>query len=532
MNNQKPLQIDDVLVGEFKVLDVFGGEGKSGMGIVYLVEEKHRSYPIVLKTFQKNSEISIQRFRAEAKTWISIGIHPNIVQAFFVREINEQLFIGAEYISPDENGRNTITDYLEQGSTSDYNVFKWAAQFCYAMEFAISKGLEVHRDIKPDNLMIDQFGNLKITDFGLAKAFYDYKLENKDSLIISNPNLTSEGSFLGTVLFASPEQILDSSSIDFRSDIYSFGIVLYQLISLGSFPYSLKGKTTKEEIAIMHLQEPIIEIQHPLFSIVEKCLAKSPIDRFQSFKELLLDLKKVTEKLKIKLPPNTIQEDDKFEELFRQSLSLLTLGEKEKALDLINEYLEHNIYDSSGWHLKGQILLEIGKPTLALKATLKSYDLDPNNSATLNNLGILYKRVGELDKAIAFLMEAIQIDNYNAGAAMNLAIALHEKGAFLGAADVILNVLNLTPDKKTLHFNAGNIAASAMKNGHFDKAIQILEILVNLVPEHSNYWFNLASAYQITNQKEKSIKCYKAVINKVSDDEESLISFSARDKTC
>jgi len=335
MENTKSLQIGDIIVGEFRILNVFGGEGKSGMGVVYLVEDREHPFPIVLKTFQKNDENSTQRFRAEAKTWISIGIHPNVVQAFFVREINEQLFIGAEYIAPDEYERNTVTDYLEQGGASDYNAIKWTAQFCYAMDFAISKGLKAHRDIKPDNLMIDQFGNLKVTDFGLAKAFYDFKLQANNLLKISNPNLTSEGSFLGTLLFASPEQILDSSSIDFRSDIYSFGIVLYQLISSNGFPYSLKGKTTQEEIAIMHLREPLLRIKHPLFPIAEKCLAKRPEERYQSYKELLNELEKIADRLKIELPLNEIREDNRLEELYLQSLSFLELNETQKAYDLI-----------------------------------------------------------------------------------------------------------------------------------------------------------------------------------------------------
>lgn len=523
MENTKSLQIGDIIVGEFRILNVFGGEGKSGMGVVYLVEDRDYPFPIVLKTFQKNDENSTQRFRAEAKTWISIGIHPNVVQAFFVREINEQLFIGAEYIAPDEYGRNTVTDYLEQGGVSDYNAIKWTAQFCYAMDFAISKGLKAHRDIKPDNLMIDQFGNLKVTDFGLAKAFYDFKLQNNNLLKISNPNLTSEGSFLGTLLFASPEQILDSSSIDFRSDIYSFGIVLYQLISSNGFPYSLKGKTTQEEIAIMHLREPLLRIKHPLFPIAEKCLAKRPEERYQSYKELLNELEKIADRLKIELPINNVRTNPQLRELYIQSLSFLELGDSKKALELIEKYLEQDKQDSSSWSLKGRILFESGNELDGINATLESYKLDPYNSRTLNNLGIFYGSIGEQDKGISFLMEAIRVDGYNAGAVMNLAIAFDKRGSYIAAADTTLTALELTPDKKKLHFNAGNIAASVMKNGHGEKAIQILETLVKLDLENINNWFNLGICYQSTNQKEKAIKCYEAVLNKIPDDEQSLI---------
>lgn len=523
MGNTKSLKIGDIIVGEFEILDIFGGEGKSGMGVVYLIEDREHPFPLVLKTFQKNEEYSTQRFRAEAKTWISIGIHPNIVQAFFVREINEQLFIGAEYIEPDEYGRNTVTDYLEQGGASDYNAVKWVAQFCYAMDFALSKGLKAHRDIKPDNLMIDQFGNLKVTDFGLAKAFYDLKLQTNNSLKISNPNLTSEGSFLGTLLFASPEQILDSSSIDFRSDIYSFGIVLYQLISSNGFPYSLKGKTTQEEIAIMHLSEPLLEIKHPLFSIAKKCLAKRPEERYQSFSELLDDLENTANKLKIELPINNIQTDASLRELYIQSLSFLELGDKDKALELINEYLKQDESDSSSWQLKGRILVKNGKINEGIKATLKSLELEPYNTKTLNNLGVFYGEIGEKQKAIEFLTKAIVIDKFNAGAFMNLSFAFENKGEYSLAADTVLAALELSPDKKTLHFNAGNCAINVMRNGHFEKAIQILELLSKLIPDHTNYWFNLGICYQSTNQKEKAIKCYEIVLKTIPKDEQTLI---------
>ena len=105
-----------------------------------------------------------------AHAWIKAGAHVNIVQAHWVREIANQLFVAAEYISPDEDGRNNLTHFINQGRLRTEIVLLWAAQFCYGMDYAKSKGVLAHRDIKPDNLMIDKTGTLKITDFGLAKS--------------------------------------------------------------------------------------------------------------------------------------------------------------------------------------------------------------------------------------------------------------------------------------------------------------------------------------------------------------------------
>lgn len=448
MTNEKPLKKGDTIVGEFLIQDIFGGEGKSGMGVVYLVTSRKFDRPFVLKTFQKDNNNSVERFRSEAEVWVATGIHSNIVQALFVDEINEKLFIGAEYIAPDEYGRNTITDYLKQGGTSNQNIIKWTAQFCYGMNQAISKGMKVHRDVKPDNLMVDANGNLKITDFGLSKFNNEFKdlnasidLKDKGGFLnkfkgllgnqkieVKNIGLTNEGSFLGTILYASPEQIMNSSSVDFRSDIYSFGIVLYQLISLGSFPYSLVGKTTIETLALMHLQEPIVRINHPLASIAYKCLSRNINQRYQTFQELLNDLKLIADSLKIKLPNNKTEVDASLRELYIQSFTYRSLGDLNKANELITKYISQDKNDSSAWSLKGRIEYEKGETKEAIKSTLISYELDANNSQTCNNLGIFYKQLNDLPNAERYLYEAIEIDPYNSGALTNSAILYEEKG--------------------------------------------------------------------------------------------------------
>lgn len=546
MTNERPLKKGDTIVGEFLIQDIFGGEGKSGMGVVYLVTSRKYDRPFVLKTFQKDNYNSIERFRSEAEVWVASGIHPNIVQALFVDEINEKIFIGAEFIAPDDYGRNTITHYLEQGGTSNQNIIKWTAQFCYGMNQAISKGLKVHRDIKPDNLMVDANGNLKITDFGLSKFSNEFKALNasidqkdKDNVGFLNKfkglfgnqkiedkniGLTNEGSFLGTILYASPEQIMNSSSLDFRSDIYSFGIVLYQLISLGSFPYSLVGKTTIETLALMHLQEPIVKINHPLAPIAYKCLSRNINQRYQTFQELLKDLKPIADSLKIKLPNNKTEVDASLRELYIQSFTYRSLGNLNKAKELIAKYISQDKNDSSAWSLKGRIEYEQGDTKEAIKSTLISYEIEANNSQTCNNLGIFYKQQNDLPNAERFLYEAIEIDPYNSGALTNSAILYEEKGNFPLAADLIVRAIKLAPDKKTLHFNAGNIAANVSRQKHFDKAINILELLIKVDKGNINNWFNLGLNYQLTQKPNEAIKCFKFVEEQMPDDEQTLIS--------
>jgi tetratricopeptide (TPR) repeat protein len=394
--------------------------------------------------------------------------------------------------------------------------------------------------------MVDSNGNLKITDFGLSKFSNEFKVLNasidqkdKDNggflnkfkglfgnqkIEDKNIGLTNEGSFLGTILYASPEQIMNSSSVDFRSDIYSFGIVLYQLISLGSFPYSLVGKTTIETLALMHLQEPIVKINHPLASIAYKCLSRNINQRYQTFQELLKDLKPIADSLKIKLPNNKTEIDASLRELYIQSFTYRSLGDLNKAKELITKYISQDKYDSSAWSLKGRIEYEQGDTKEAIKSTLNSYEIDANNSQTCNNLGIFYKQQNDLPNAERFLYEAIEIDPYNSGALTNSAILYEEKGNFPLAADLIVRAIKLAPDKKTLHFNAGNIAANVSRQKHFDKAINILELLIKVDKGNINNWFNLGLNYQLTQKPNEAIKCFKFAEEQMPDDEQILIS--------
>jgi serine/threonine protein kinase len=322
MQQYKP---GDRIGGEYTVLKIFGGENRSGMGVVYLVENREISEPIVLKTFQHaGSEEAKRQFLSEAHAWIRAGAHSNIVQAYSVREIAGQIFVAAEYVEPDEEGRNNLSHFLSAGQLRIEVILLWAAQFCHGMDYAKSKGVLAHRDIKPDNLMIDRTGRLKVTDFGLAK-FIDLDAQpqqrnwwffgkERDVRTISK---TVTGSAMGTLPYMAPEQFINSKGVDHRADIYSFGIILYQMAAGNRYPYRIRKDAADvlPEYFRAHAEKSPLPIESPLMPVISRCLEKEANCRYATYDDLLNDLGVVAKKLRIKLP-KAVQVGREDEELY------------------------------------------------------------------------------------------------------------------------------------------------------------------------------------------------------------------------
>jgi serine/threonine protein kinase len=297
------LKLGDWIDGEYRIRRVIGGRGKSGMGIVYLVEGRTSEAPFILKTFQHGKEQAgvDARFRQEAEAWLKLGKHVNVVRCFWVKELRGQLFVAAEYIAPDPQGNNTLALQLAaEPRPSLQHQVNWAGQFCFGMRHALRSGVKAHRDIKPDNLMIDGTGTLKVTDFGLVKFFdTDTSLTNDLRRDIGDLGLTRRGSACGTPPFMAPEQFFDSQAVDYRADIYSFGVVLYQMISGGRPPIApaqvlLEHMSPLEAWATAHVRQPIAKVDAPLMSICARCLEKDARRRYQSYDEMLDDLTGLT----------------------------------------------------------------------------------------------------------------------------------------------------------------------------------------------------------------------------------------------
>ncbi len=261
--------------------------GRGGMGAVYLAQQSRPIRTVAVKVLipataqdPDQQRVFLERFRREADTVAKLE-HKNILPVY---EYDEAVVRGvplAYLVMPFIRGgtlREHIEDMRRNGMQFDLKLVEsYLSQVADALSYAHSMGV-VHRDIKPANLLFHQDGRLLLSDFGIVR-------------LQAMPGLTTVGSFLGTAEYASPEQI-STGDVDFRSDIYSLGIILYELLT-GTVPF-----TDPNPFVVMHkkLNEPIPSIRSrrpdlpvAIEAVVMKALAKNPADRYQSASALAAD---------------------------------------------------------------------------------------------------------------------------------------------------------------------------------------------------------------------------------------------------
>lgn len=247
--------------------------GEGGMGSVYLAYHTHLDRKAAIKAlhanYVNNPQIR-QRFKNEASTLAHLK-HPNIVSLYDYLETPQGLFLIMEYI----HGK-PLDNYIDEisGPIPEDKAASLLAKALEAFEYAHSQGV-IHRDIKPSNIMITPDENIKILDFGIAKILAE---ESKQ--------LTKTGTRMGTVLYMSPEQV-KGQNLDRRSDIYSLGVTLFQMLT-GRSPYNAQSATEYEVYnQIVNQPLPRANTFYPTISgrmqaILDKATAKNPDERFQT----------------------------------------------------------------------------------------------------------------------------------------------------------------------------------------------------------------------------------------------------------
>jgi len=398
--------------------EVYGILGKGGCGVVYLVYSHDLQGVYALKTFKDeylaDQEVR-QRFHKEASVWVELGRHPYLVHAYFVDEISGRLYIEMEYIAPNEEGLNSLEDYLQRQPPDLVQSLYWAIHICHGMEYAYSKGVRAHRDLKPANIMIAQDKTAKITDFGLAGVLSESPVMSTAGLsaqtgVSGLSGQTMFGTGFGTPTHMAPEQFDNAAGCDERSDIYSFGVVLYQMASGGRLPFPVPTGADWQTMRHLHRRSPVPRLDSPLFPIIQRCLEKSPENRYQTFKDVRKDLEPLLlhQTGEVVIPPQLTELE--VWEWANKGLSLDSLGRPDEAMRCFDKALELDPSYANAWTNKGSGLSNLGRFEEAIRCFDKALELAPRDSAAWYSKGTSLHNLGRHEDAIRCYDKALELD--------------------------------------------------------------------------------------------------------------------------
>lgn len=285
--------IGRVLGGRYEILEKIG---EGGMAKVYKAKcrllNRFVAVKILKEEYSKDKDF-VEKFKREATAAASLS-DPNIVNIFDIGSDGDTNYIILELI----NGKTLKQIIKENGKLSCKTAVGIAIQIAKALECAHKNNI-IHRDIKPHNIMMTKDGVVKVTDFGIAKAS-------------SSVTITNSSKVMGSAHYFSPEQA-KGSYVDFRTDIYSLGIVIYEMVT-GKVPYDAESPVS---VALKHIQEPVVppkdingDIPDNLNKLILKAVEKEPIKRYQNISDMLSDLRKIQNNQPINIVTEDFDDDN------------------------------------------------------------------------------------------------------------------------------------------------------------------------------------------------------------------------------
>lgn len=325
----------DTILNRYLIEQVMSGS----MGNVYISE--HLGWKIKVAIKAPRPEVladreGMRRILKEANSWVRMGMHPNVASCFYVLGINKIPHLFIEFI----DGGN-LSDWIKAGRCRNLRTaLSLAIQFCHGMEFTHQRGI-IHRDIKPQNILITKNSLLKITDFGILLAHGEK--EQGDGQVPGADTSDHEATigFRGTIGYASPEQLRNAHTVDLRTDIFSFGLCLWVMLC-GKKPFT--NNALEHKIPTPTPAAPDVKFPAVLKDILRKSVAYNPDDRYANFSEMRAALNEAyTAAFNTACPYAELSNIDlRADSLNNRAVSLFELGETREAAACLNKTLEIN----------------------------------------------------------------------------------------------------------------------------------------------------------------------------------------------
>ena len=440
---------------------------KGGMGLVYGVWDRRTREPYAAKTYFSptgGANMGIRRrFELEARNWINLDVHSHIVQACFVEHVNGFPFIFLEYIAGgDLRSRLPARVPLRMDTALAY-----ALAICEGMTHAAAKGIAAHCDLKPENCLITHDDVLKVTDFGLAVSWLD-QMKTSD--------------LGGTLPYMAPERFRDSVVPNVRLDVYSFGVILFEMLT-GHFPFEAN---TPESLVYAHcrVQPPPLKPRFgAIGGLVDACLEKTPQRRPRDFGAIAQDLRVLDRTAGG--GRRTAEESSGTSRHNNKGTSLMELGDCEGALACFDRAIAADPTHANTWNNRGNLFMRMGDYDQAIYSYERALALEPDHAVAWSNKAISLRRLDRLAEAVACYERAIALDPRNAVTVCNMGSALLAQGKRNEAVACFDRALNLDSKLQIAWFNKAYVLSD---DGYLDVALRCLDQALSLNPDDAESW--------------------------------------------
>ena len=504
-------------VGHYEILEKVG---EGGMGVVYKARDMRLDRIVALKMLSEKCLEGAQRDRLvrEARTASALN-HPNIVTIYDIDLVAGIHIVAMEYVSG-----HSLAELLRPGGLPVPDVLRYVAQIAEALGKAHAAGI-IHRDLKPANVMVTDDGVVKILDFGLAKKYAtpddtndDISDDASDVRTLVAP-LTRPGLVIGTVEYMSPEQAL-GEQIDGRSDIFSLGVMMYELLS-GKRPFT--GNTTLATLQKIQFQtpEPLMRTRSDVTAIVEtiveKCMTKERDKRYSSMQELRTAIAQALETVTVPQPGRMYAHKAA---ITGRAVQFIRGHPLAAAALLVLTVLTPEFRSIQHWVSTIRITTE--SSALKEPATTPASALSAREWITQAQVWLeRYDRAGNVDRAIGASKRALERDASNPMAYVILAECYILKNGT--KPDPQWLRLASESARKSVQLNA-DLAAAHMAQGfvnlsehQMEEARRELEWARELDPANAEVWMWLAEYYAQSGDKARAEDFYKQAMVRNSD---------------
>jgi serine/threonine protein kinase len=512
----------------FTIVAVRGGREEigvthSGMGIVYLVYDEITHFAFAVKTFQDqfvSSATFRDAFRREAATWVRLGLHKYIVHCYGVYEIHHQPYIWLECILPDTQGRNSLDHYLMGEPMSNDQILRWAIEFCDGMEYAHSRGLVCHGDIKPANIMITEEMNVAITDFGLARAIEDgvSMLALDTDVAQDSPRLSLMRNAVGRVICGTPgyiaPELLDGAQASAVSDIFAFGIVLLQLKTGANLPL---------HPSVIHriVSTGVSGKDRAFWNILSRSCDTDPVRRYQHFAELREDLERLVSKGAVEIGASGTQNEPAFADWYNmKGYSFLVAEQFESALEMFDRAIELNPQHINSLNNRSVALRRLGRCAEALVCIDKALEIHPNNAQAWANKGNVLGDLGDMQNELVCIDRALEISPEEPRLWHNKAALLHNLHREEEALQYLDRFLQVDENSSTAWTTKAAIHNSLRQ---FDLALKAANRAAALNPLDPEPWIKQAVAYYQEGLYDQAAKCFTFAVEVRPNDIKALL---------